>query len=187
MYQLLDQQGGAAVNNHKDSNIELEENKNTLKLDNDKNISSSPYSRTETNSSTTKSRILTGDYMNPLQTVQVAIQTGYKKAKSTSFHRTKFIPKFLSSMLSGSYLGFAITLTMTAMDYGWDKVSASLLFPFGFLLLILSGNSLATGNFALLPMALINKYRGKTDNKVKEDMNAKLLAMNWLIVYLGIL
>ena len=108
--------------------------------------------------------VLYTDYIDPLSTVKACIELGYKKALRTTF-RNIYNPfsVFLSAILSGSYLGFAITIVVVAISNGFHKTTAALLFPFGFLLLILSGNSLATGNFALLPMALVyDKHKKKS-------------------------
>ena len=84
--------------------------------------------------------------------------------------------------MSGAYVSFTITLSMHAMSVGeWDKVSALLLFPMGFVMLILMGNDLATGNFALLPMAYLD---GKREDKDKRVSIVDVL-INWLIVYSG--
>eukprot|EP01084_Bolivina_argentea_P215641 366144_1 len=169
--------------NKKDSIIELEEHNITTINGNDThepllNIESEVQELSTTN-------ILSGDQTDILQTVRTAIQIGYKKALSTSFTQSKPMKVFLSAMLSGSYLGFAITLTMSAMACGWDKISAALLFPFGFLLLVLSSNSLATGNFALLPMALLNHIINRNTMTQKNKITVTNICVNWLIVYSG--
>eukprot|EP01084_Bolivina_argentea_P151407 264260_1 len=122
------------------------------------------------------------DYVDPLDNIRTAIKIGSKKAASTSISAVSTIRIILKSMMSGSYLGFSITLTIYAISQGWDKVSAALLFPTGFVMLILMGNDLATGNFALLPMAYLSG-RGKANTP--NPISITMILLNWLIVYTG--
>ena len=127
------------------------------------------------------------DYVDPLENVQTAIKIGYKKAASTSLRSSscrfgRISRTVMRSIMSGAYVSFTMTLSMHAMSLGeWDKVSALLLFPMGFVMLILMGNDLATGNFALLPMAYLD---GKRKDKDKGVSIVDVL-INWLIVYSG--
>merc|ERR1740123_506409 len=119
------------------------------------------------------------DYVNALDNIKTAIRIGGIKAHSTSISLTSTLRMVLKAMMSGCYLGFAITLTTYAISLGWDKVSAALLFPMGFVLLILMGNDLATGNFALLPMAYWNQRQNE------KKISIKMILQNWLVVYGG--
>ena len=85
------------------------------------------------------------DSVDPLNIVKTAIKIGYKKAQSTSLNSFNGGRIIMKSMMSGAYLGFTITLSLYAGSLGWDKVAAGLLFPMGFVMLILMGNDLATG------------------------------------------
>ena len=85
------------------------------------------------------------DSVDPLNIVKTAINIGYKKAQSTSLKSFGGGRIIMKAMMSGSYLGFTITLSLYAVSLGWDKVAAGLLFPMGFVMLILMGNDLATG------------------------------------------
>eukprot|EP01084_Bolivina_argentea_P083007 150299_1 len=121
------------------------------------------------------------DYVEPLRNIEIAIIIGAKKAESTSLKSPINIQSIFSvilkSMMSGSYLGFSITLSIYAVSIGWDKISAALLFPTGFVMLMLMGNDLATGNFCLLPMAYL---AGK-----RKLISIGMILINWTVVYLG--
>lgn len=86
------------------------------------------------------------DSVDPLNIVKTAIKVGYKKAESTSLKSFGGGRIIMKSMMSGAYLAFTITLSLYATSVGWDKASAGILFPMGFVMLILMGNDLATGN-----------------------------------------
>ncbi len=101
-----------------------------------------------------------------MEIVEKAISVGYKKAFSTSWKcETNYnspispiqsiIKVMMKAMMSGAYLGFTISLAISASSEsnGWDKVSATILFPMGFVMLILMGNDLATGNFGNIPIS----------------------------------
>ena len=95
------------------------------------------------------------DYVDPLENIKTAIKIGYKKSESTSLKSFNGGRIIMKSMMSGAYLGFTITLSMYATSLEWDKVSAGLLFPMGFVMLILMGNDLATGILSLFLQILI--------------------------------
>jgi len=76
--------------------------------------------------------------------------------------------------LSGSILGFATTLAVTASIQTGINLVGALLFPIGFVIIILLGLELVTGSFALLPMALFDK-----------KITAKEMFINWNLVFLG--
>jgi len=133
------------------------------------------------------------DYVSPLDILQTAINIGFAKAASTSLSSSSPIAAIcrvtLKAMLSGSYLGFSISMTLHAVSMGWDKVSAAILFPTGFVMLILMGNDLATGNFALLPMAYwtqtISDNKGDGNAKNPSTISVAMVLVNWSVVYLG--
>jgi formate/nitrite transporter len=60
----------------------------------------------------------------------------------------------LRGVLSGAILGIATTLAYTATKQSGVPLVGSLVFPVGFILIILMGFELVTGNFALLPMGV---------------------------------
>ena len=61
---------------------------------------------------------------------------------------------FLSAIGAAWFLGFATCLTIQARAQGWTSVAAAMLFPVGFIMLILLGLDLATGSMAVIPMGL---------------------------------
>ncbi|SFF16245.1 formate/nitrite transporter family protein [Nitrosomonas sp. Nm166] len=87
-------------------------------------------------------------YVKPEEIVENMLQAGAKKAGLPT--RQLLIRGFLS----GAFLGYATTLAiLAATQTGWGIVGA-LVFPVGFVMIILLGLELATGNFALIPIAV---------------------------------
>ena len=76
--------------------------------------------------------------------------------------------------LSGAFLGYATTLAITAITQTGLGIVGALIFPVGFVMIILLGLELATGNFALLPIAF-------KDNRISFAQ----LAYNWTWVLFG--
>jgi formate/nitrite transporter len=80
----------------------------------------------------------------------------------------------LRGTLAGAFLGFATSLAMVATSQGLPPIVGAAFFPVGFVMLVLLGLELATGNFALLPPAL-----------VAGDASWRGLLRNWFWVYAG--
>jgi len=76
--------------------------------------------------------------------------------------------------LSGAFLGYATTLAITAITQTGIGIVGAVIFPVGFVMIILLGLELATGNFALLPIAVLD---GRT--------SLSKLALNWTWVLIG--
>lgn len=76
--------------------------------------------------------------------------------------------------LAGAFLGFATSLAFMVQAQGLPPIVGALLFPAGFVMLVLLGLELATGNFALLPPAL-----------AAGQVSLGLLLRNWFWVYVG--
>ncbi len=87
------------------------------------------------------------DWLNPSALAGAMLEAGTKKANLS----TKTI--LLTGILSGMFLGFTTTLFVNALVATGDAVVAALFFPVGFILLVLLGLELFTGNAALLPYA----------------------------------
>jgi formate/nitrite transporter FocA (FNT family) len=85
------------------------------------------------------------DYINPKELVQDAILVARKKA---SLSVTDML---IRGALSGVFLGFATSLAVIVTSQGLPAIVGAILFPVGFVMLVLLGLELATGNFALLP------------------------------------
>lgn len=85
------------------------------------------------------------------QVVQSMIEAGEAKAKLS------VKDMLIRGGLAGALLGFGTTLAFTAeIQTGWG-IFGALLFPACFVLVILLGLELVTGNFALIPLAVLEK------------------------------
>ena len=80
----------------------------------------------------------------------------------------------LRGALAGALLGFATSLAMVVTSQGLPPIVGATFFPVGFVMLVLLGLELATGNFALLPPAL-----------VAGEVGWRQLLRNWIWVYIG--
>ena len=80
----------------------------------------------------------------------------------------------IRGVLSGALLGFATTLAFSAAGQTGLPIVGALLFPAGFVMIVLLGLELVTGNFALLPVAVLDGKAGWT----------RMLA-NWGWVFAG--
>lgn len=88
------------------------------------------------------------DYVKPIEVTKNMIEAGAAKAALS-------VSDFLiRGFLSGALLGFATTLAFTATKQTSVPIVGALIFPVGFILIILLGLELVTGSFALLPVAL---------------------------------
>src|SRR5215472_18797769 len=80
----------------------------------------------------------------------------------------------LRGILAGAFLGFATSLAMVITSQGLPPIVGAAFFPVGFVMLVLLGLELATGNFALLPPALL-----------AGGISWRQLLSNWFWVYIG--
>lgn len=87
------------------------------------------------------------DYLKPAEVVENMINTG--AAKGALPVKDLLIRGFLS----GSVLGFATSLACNATAQTHLPLIGALVFPVGFIIVVLLGFELATGSFALLPLA----------------------------------
>ncbi|MEL3960259.1 formate/nitrite transporter family protein [Lysinibacillus endophyticus] len=107
------------------------------------------------------------DYIKPKQVVESMIQAGSDKAKLS------IKDLVIRGILSGALLGFGTTLAFNAeMQTGLGIVGA-VLFPAAFVIIILLGLELVTGNFALIPLAVLEK---------KATMAELLKNWTWVII-----
>ena len=107
-------------------------------------------------------------YVKPEDVVENMLQAGTKKAGLS------VKDMLIRGALSGAFLGYATTLAVTATTQTGLGIVGALVFPVGFVMIILLGLALATGNFALLPI-------------VVKDGRSSLgkLAFNWTWVLIG--
>src|SRR3990167_1661837 len=91
------------------------------------------------------------DYVKPADVITECLQVAEKKASLS-------IPEMLvTGVLSGVFLGFATSLVMVILAQGLPPIAGAIVFPVGFVILVLLGLELVTGNFALMPQALANE------------------------------
>ena len=107
-------------------------------------------------------------YNTPDVVVQQMIQAGARKAV------LPIKDWLVRGFLAGALLGYATTLALTATGQTGMPIVGALLFPVGFVILVLLGLELVTGNFAVLPVAAIEGKAGWT----------QVLA-NWGWVFVG--
>jgi formate transporter len=108
------------------------------------------------------------DYVNPKDLMQDALAAAKKKADLS------IRDLLLRGFLAGVFLGYATSLAIWVTSQGMPAIVGAILFPVGFVMLVLLGMELATGNFALLPAGLM----------AGEIPFARLLR-NWGWVYFG--
>ncbi len=93
------------------------------------------------------------DYIKPLDVVRNMIATGTAKAGLS----TKDL--LIRGFLSGALLGFATSLALTATLQTNVPLVGALVFPAGFVMIVLLGLELVTGSFALVPLAGVTGQR----------------------------
>src|SRR5713101_351436 len=87
-------------------------------------------------------------YVKPDAVVEQMVAVGSAKAQLTV--RDLLVRGFLS----GALLGFATTLAFTGTLQTRTGLVGALIFPVGFVMIVLLGLELVTGNFALVPLAV---------------------------------
>ncbi|MFB6274668.1 MAG: formate/nitrite transporter family protein [Halothece sp.] len=108
------------------------------------------------------------DYTAPTEVISKMAQAGEFKTRLSV--KNLLIRGFYSGLL----LGIATSLAMTVATQTGVPIVAAIIFPWAFVLIILFGLELVTGNFALMATA---KLSGLT--------RWRLIIRNWLWVYLG--
>jgi formate/nitrite transporter len=107
-------------------------------------------------------------YVTPDVVVEQMVQVGARKGELPV--RDLLVRGFLS----GALLGFATTLAFTASLQTRVGLVGALVFPVGFVMIVLLGLELVTGNFALVPLALRERRIGWS-----------ALVGNWSWVFVG--
>lgn len=108
------------------------------------------------------------DFVTPKELIQDAISVAERKAELS------IGAMLLRGALSGVFLGFATSLAIGATAQGLPPIVGAILFPVGFVMLVLLGLELATGNFAFLPIGV-----------AAGSVSASKLLRNWTWVYVG--
>jgi len=62
----------------------------------------------------------------------------------------------LRGALAGGLLAYATSLVMVILSQGLPPIVGAICFPVGFVMLVLLGLELATGNFALMAVGLLS-------------------------------
>ncbi len=88
-------------------------------------------------------------YIKPDIVVVNMIQAGINKAKLS------IKDLLIRGILSGALLGFATTLAFTAAMQTGKGIVGALIFPAGFVMIVLLGLELVTGNFAVVPLGTL--------------------------------
>ncbi len=89
------------------------------------------------------------DYVSPKDLVQEVIQLAKKKSELS------VRDMLIRGILAGAFLGYATSLVFMVNSQGLPPIVGAILFPVGFVILVLLGLELVTGNFALLPAGLM--------------------------------
>ena len=107
-------------------------------------------------------------YERPEKVVAQLIQAGAQKS------RLAVRDLLLRGFLAGALLGFATTLAFTASLQSRVGLVGALVFPVGFVMIVLLGLELVTGNFAVVPLA-VREHR----------TTVGALLSNWSWVFVG--
>lgn len=93
------------------------------------------------------------DYVKPIEVVKAKVAAGDTKAGLS----VKDL--LIRGLLSGALLGFATSLAFTAAAQTGVPLVGALVFPVGFVMIVLLGLELVTGNFAVVMLAGVNGRR----------------------------
>ncbi len=108
------------------------------------------------------------DYVGPTDLVQEAVELAKKKSELS------IRDMLIRGILAGAFLGYATSLVFVVLSQGLPPIVGAILFPVGFVILVLLGLELVTGNFALLPAGVL-----------AGTVRFTKLLRNWAWVYLG--
>ena len=108
------------------------------------------------------------DYVNPKELLQEAVQLAKRKSELS------IRDMLIRGLLSGAFLGYATSLAILVTSQGLPPIVGAILFPAGFVILVLLGLELVTGNFALLPAGMM-----------AGTVSFTKLLRNWGWVYIG--
>jgi formate/nitrite transporter len=86
------------------------------------------------------------DYIKPAEIVRSMVEAGVAKSRLA---RGDLL---IRGFLSGAILGFATNLAIVTLNQTGIGVLGALLFPVGFIMIVLLGLELVTGSFGLLPL-----------------------------------
>jgi formate transporter len=108
------------------------------------------------------------DYVSPREVMLEAVQLAKRKSELSARDL------LIRGILAGAFLGYATSLVFVVLSQGLPPIVGATLFPVGFVILVLLGMELVTGNFALLPAGVM-----------AGTVRVTKLLRNWGWVYLG--
>ena len=108
------------------------------------------------------------DYVKPTDVVTSMAEAGAIKAGLST------LDLLVRGALAGAFLGFATSMAFLVGAQTGQFVVGALLFPAGFVLIVILGLELLTGNFGIMPVALFSGRIGGGQ-----------LIRNWALVFLG--
>ena len=106
--------------------------------------------------------------VSPADVVKAMVRAGGGKASLPTGQL------LLRGAVSGAFLGFATSLALTAAVQTGVGLVGALVFPVGFVMIVLFGMELVTGNFALLTAAALGS-----------SVSLRAVVRNWLWVFVG--
>lgn len=108
------------------------------------------------------------DYVKPVDVVASMVDAGTRKAA------LPIRDLLIRGTLSGAILGIATGLAITTAVQTNTPIAGAVIFPVGFVMIVLLGLELVTGSFALLPMAQLDGAIGWSETM-----------RNWAWVFVG--
>jgi formate/nitrite transporter len=93
------------------------------------------------------------DYVKPIEVVKTMVASGESKAG------LPVKDLLIRGFLSGALLGFATSLAITATAQTTIPLVGALVFPVGFVIIVLLGLELVTGSFAIVTLAGVDQRR----------------------------
>jgi len=108
------------------------------------------------------------DYVSPRELIEAGISAAENKASLSARHL------MVRGFLAGAILSYATSLAFVVTSQGLPPIVGAILFPVGFVMLVLLGLELATGNFAVLPAGV-----------AAGRVTVKNTLRNWALVYAG--
>lgn len=107
------------------------------------------------------------DYVKPTQVLNAMTEAGAAKANLSP------LQMMLRGILGGAILACATTLAFTAVSQTKIGLAGAVIFPVGFVMIVLLGLELVTGSFALIPLAALAK---------KTSVGRMLANFGWVIL-----
>jgi len=91
------------------------------------------------------------DFVKPSEVLKAMVESGTAKAEMSAAQMV------VRGFLGGAILAFATTLAFTAAAQTKIGMAGALIFPVGFVMIVLLGLELVTGSFALIPLSVLLK------------------------------